>query len=50
MITRTEQASWALAVIACVVIPLALGYHDLALAGAGGLGILWWRVQKSGTR
>lgn len=40
-----EVISWILAIVICIVLLLALGYYDLALAGGGGLAVLWWRVK-----
>ena len=37
--TTSDRVAWLLTVFLCVILPLALGYHGLALAGAGGLGI-----------
>lgn len=39
-----QVTSWILAVVICIVLPLALGYYGLALAGAAGLAVLAWRV------
>ena len=36
-----ERLGWLLAVLGCVVFPLALGYYGLALVGVGGW--LCWR-------
>ena len=41
-----EVIGWILAVVICIVLPVALGYYDLALAGGGGLAVLWWRVKE----
>jgi len=45
-VSTSERIGWALAVFLCVILPLALGYWGLALAGAGGLVVLWWRVKR----
>jgi len=44
--TRSEKLIWGLGMIICLVIPLALGYYGLALAGGGELVVLAWRVKK----
>jgi len=41
-----ERLGWILGVVVCIVLPLALGYYSLALAGAGGLAVLAWRVKR----
>ena len=41
-----ERLGWILGGVICIVLPLALGYYGLALAGAGGLAVLWWRVKR----
>jgi len=38
----TENTSGALAVVICMGLSQALGYYNLALAGAGGLAVLLW--------
>jgi len=43
-VTTSEWIGWLLAMFLCVIFPLALGYYGLALAGAGGLGVLAWRI------
>jgi len=40
--SKPELAGWLLAGVCCVVIPLALGYVGLALAGAALLALAWW--------
>lgn len=40
-----ERLGWIVGVVICIVLPLALGYYDLAVAGAGGLAVLGWRVR-----
>ena len=42
-----ERLGWILSVIICIALPVALGYYDLALAGAGGLAVLAWRVKRN---
>ena len=44
--TTSERTAWLLAVFLCVGLPLALGYYGLALAGAGGLVVLWLRLRR----
>jgi len=44
--TRSERIGWLLAVIICLVIPLALGYYGLAIAGGGAPAVLAWRVKR----
>ena len=44
--TRSDKLAWLLALVICLVIPLAMGYYGLALAGGGGLAVLWWRVKR----
>ena len=41
-----EVIGWILGVIICIVLPVALGYWDLAVAGASGLAVLAWRVKR----
>ena len=43
---RLDLLTWLLAAALCVVLPLALGHWDLALAGAGGLAVLAWRLRQ----
>lgn len=38
-----ERISWVLALFLCVILPVALDYYGLAVAGAAGL---WWRVKR----
>ena len=38
--TRSDKLAWLLALVICLVIPLAMGYYGLALAGGGGLAVL----------
>ena len=35
----------AMAVVACVMIPLALGHLALAFVGAASLALTWWLVR-----
>ena len=42
-----KRLGWALGVIICIVLPLALGYYGLAIAGGGALAVLAWRVKKT---
>jgi len=42
--TRAEKLAWLLAVIICLVIPLAFGHWREAIAGTGGLAVLAWRI------
>lgn len=41
-----EVIGWILAIVVCIVIPLALGYYALALVGAGSLAVLWWLLRR----
>ena len=42
-----ERLSWALGVVICIVLPLALGFYGLAVAGGGALAVLAWRVKRN---
>jgi len=44
--TTSERVSWLLGVIICLVIPLAFGHWREAIAGTGGLAVLFWRVER----
>lgn len=44
--STSERIAWLLAVFLCVILPLALGYWGLALAGTGGLAVLAWRLRR----
>jgi len=44
--TWPERIGWLLALFLCVILPLALGYYGLALAGAGGLAVLAWQLRR----
>ena len=41
-----ELAGIVMAVVVCVLLPLALGHIGLALAGAGGLLALAWALRQ----
>ena len=43
-----EKVGWLLAVVLCVVLPVALEYYGLALAGAVLLALAWWLVREGG--
>lgn len=45
MIT-SDRVSWLLALVCCVIIPQALGYYALALAGGGSLAVLAWVLRR----
>jgi len=41
-----QHLGWLLAVLICVGLPLLTDEPGLALPGAGGLAVLWWRVNR----
>ena len=43
-----EVIGWALGVIICTVIPLAMGYYGLALVGGLSLAVLWVILRRAG--
>jgi len=45
-VTRSERLGWALAVIICLALPLALGYYREAIAGTAALAVLWWLLRR----
>ena len=42
--TTPERVSWLLAIVGCVGLPLFSDEPALALAGAGALAVLAWRI------
>lgn len=42
-----ERLGWILAIVLCVILPAALGYYGLALAGRSELAMLWWRLRRN---
>ena len=44
--TASERVSWLLAVIVCLVIPLAFGHWREAIAGTGALAVLAWLLRR----
>ena len=44
--TLSECAGWLLAVVICLVVPLALGYWHEAIAGTVALAVLAWLLKK----
>ena len=44
--SRAERIGWALAVIICLALPLALGHWREAIAGMGGLAVLWLLLRR----
>ena len=46
--TNSERIAWALGAVICVGLPLALGYHGLAVVGGGALAVLWWLLRRDG--
>ena len=47
-VTRPERIGWMLAVIICVVIPLALGYIGLGVVGGALLALAFWVLRRDG--
>jgi len=45
---RPEWIGWLLAVVCCVILPLVFGHWREAIAGTGGLAVLWWLLRKDG--
>ena len=46
--SRSERIGWGLGAVICVVIPLAMGYIGLGVAGAALLALAWWVLRGDG--
>ena len=46
--SRAERIGWLLAVIICVVLPLALGYVGLGVVGGALLALAFWVLRRDG--